>query len=72
MFPSYHAFLTSLSSLEVPKIMVEALVHPGWHQTMIEEISVLHDNGTREFVPLPEGKTIVGCHRVFTVKVGFD
>lgn len=52
--------------------MVEALVHPGWHQTMIEEISVLHDNGTREFVPLPEGKTIVGCHRVFTVKVGFD
>jgi len=30
----------------------------------------LENNGTWELVPLPPGKTIVGCRWVYTVKVG--
>jgi len=39
---------------------------------MIEEMTVLHDNGTWELVPLPEGKITVGYHWVFTIKVASD
>lgn len=37
---------------------------------MIEEMTALHDNGTWDLVPLPKGKTTIGCHWIFTVKVG--
>ena len=49
--------------------MAETLVHPGWRQAMIEEMTALHENGTWELVPLPEGKITVCCRWVFTVKV---
>nr|XP_009771264.1 PREDICTED: uncharacterized protein LOC104221828 [Nicotiana sylvestris] len=68
--PSYHAFITSLSTVKVPKTVEEAMAHPGWRQAMIEEMTALHDNGTWEIVPLPKGKTTVGCRWVFIVKVG--
>ena len=37
---------------------------------MIDEMQALKDNGTWELVPLPPGKTTVGCRWVYTVKVG--
>ena len=39
---------------------------------MIEEMIVLHDNGTWELVPLPEGKITISCRWIFIVKVGSD
>lgn len=39
---------------------------------MLEEMTVLYDNRIWEFVPLPEGKIIVGCRKVLTIKVGSD
>ena len=39
---------------------------------MVEEIDTLYSNGTWEFVALPPGKSLVGCRRVYTVKVGPD
>ena len=33
-------------------------------------MQTLENNGTWELVPLPPGKTIVGCRWVYTVKVG--
>lgn len=39
---------------------------------MIEEMSALHSSGTWSLVPLPPGKSTVGCHWVYTVKVGLD
>ena len=47
-----------------------ALDHPGWRQAMIDEMQALENNGTWELVPLPPGKTIVGCRWFYTVKVG--
>jgi hypothetical protein len=36
---------------------------------MTDELSALHENDTWELVPLPQGKSVVGCRWVFTVKV---
>lgn len=50
----------------------EALSHPGWRQTMIDEMTALESNQTWTLVPPPSGKSIVGCRWVYTVKVGPD
>ncbi|KAF3655259.1 hypothetical protein FXO37_16054 [Capsicum annuum] len=78
-FLSYHrltsphyAFVSSLSSISIPKTTGEALFHSGWKQAMIDEMSALHTSGTWELVSLLEGKTTVGCRWVYTVKVGPD
>ncbi|PHT76148.1 hypothetical protein T459_19670 [Capsicum annuum] len=78
-FLSYHrlssphyAFVSSLSSISIPKITGEALSHSGWKQAMIDEISALHTSGTWELVSLPVGKSMIGCRWVYTVKVGPD
>ncbi|XP_019179337.1 PREDICTED: uncharacterized protein LOC109174571 [Ipomoea nil] len=68
--PSYNAFITCLSSVSAPKSVKEALSHPGWRQAMVDEMAALHSSGTWELVPLPEGKTTVGCRWIYTVKVG--
>ncbi|KAF3643134.1 putative mitochondrial inner membrane protease subunit 2-like isoform X2 [Capsicum annuum] len=47
-------------------------LYKGWRQAMIEEMTTLHNNGIWELVPLSKGKTAIGCHWVFTVKVGSD
>ena len=39
---------------------------------MVEEMTVLHSIGTWDLVTLPVGKSIVGCHWVYTVKIGPD
>ncbi|PNX64837.1 retrovirus-related Pol polyprotein from transposon TNT 1-94, partial [Trifolium pratense] len=47
----------------------EAMSDPGWRQAMVDEMDALHSNGTCDLVPLPNGKTTVGCRWVYTVKV---
>ncbi|XP_070044109.1 retrovirus-related Pol polyprotein from transposon RE1 isoform X1 [Nicotiana tomentosiformis] len=68
----HYAFISSLYSVSIPKSTGEALSHPGWRQAMSDEMSALHTSGTWEFVPLPSGKSTVGCRWVYTVKVGPD
>ncbi|RVW35798.1 Retrovirus-related Pol polyprotein from transposon RE1 [Vitis vinifera] len=50
----------------------EALSHLGWRQAMVDEMTTLHSNGTWDLVVLPSGKSTVGCHWVYTVKVDPD
>ncbi|PNX65657.1 receptor-like protein kinase [Trifolium pratense] len=50
----------------------EALSHPEWRQAMIDEMCALQSSGTWELVPLPPGKSLVGCRWIYTVKVGPD
>ena len=52
--------------------MHEALSHPGWKQTIVEEMTALHSTGTWDLVTLPAGKSPVGCCWVYTVKIGSD
>ncbi|KAJ7955165.1 Retrovirus-related Pol polyprotein from transposon TNT 1-94 [Quillaja saponaria] len=68
----YYAFVSSLSSISVPKSTSDALAHPEWRQAMIDEMNALHTNGTWELVSLPSGKSTVGCKWVYTVKVHSD
>ncbi len=67
--PSYSAFISTLSSIPLPKSISEALSHPGWKQAMEEEMSALWANNTWDLVPLPHDQTVVGCRWVFNVKV---
>ena len=66
----YFAFVFTLSSVSTPKSTSEALVHPSWKQAMAEEIDALYSNDKWELVALPPGKSPVGCHWVYTMKVG--
>ncbi|XP_050890899.1 uncharacterized protein LOC127096364 [Lathyrus oleraceus] len=72
LFPIYCAFVTALASISIPKTIQEALSHLGWRQTIFDEMSALESNHTWEFVPLPPGKSVVGCRWIFNVKVGPD
>jgi len=67
---SYHSFVSSLSSVSLPKNLCEALDHPGWRQAMIDEMQALEHNGTWELVPLPLGKKPVGCRWIYAIQVG--
>lgn len=66
--PSLHAFATSVSSVFVPNTVQDALSISEWRTAMEEEMSAFHSNNTWTLVPLPHGKTTVGCRWVFTVK----
>ena len=39
---------------------------------MVEEIAALHSIGTWDLVPLLAGKSLVGCHWVYTIKISPD
>ena len=39
---------------------------------MVEEMVALHSTGTWDLVTLLDGKSHVGCHWVYTVKIGPD
>ncbi|XP_070033102.1 uncharacterized mitochondrial protein AtMg00820-like [Nicotiana tomentosiformis] len=39
---------------------------------MIDEVFALHASGTWELVPLPAGKSTVGCRWIYAVKVDPD
>ena len=71
---SFHScsFIASLDSISLPNKVSEALAHPGWRSAMIEEMDVLTDNGSWDFVRLPSGKKAIGCRWVFTRKVNPD
>ena len=70
--PLHYTCLSSLSSVSIPKSPGEALSHPEWRQAMIDEMCALQSSGTWELVPLPSGKSLVGCRWLYTVKVGPD
>ena len=68
----YFAFVYTLSSVSIPISTSEALSHPGWKQTMVEEMDALSSNGTWELVTLPLSKSLVSSRWAYTVKVGPD
>ncbi|KAF5478674.1 hypothetical protein F2P56_005215 [Juglans regia] len=65
-------FTQTLSSCHIPSSVEEALSNPKWAQAMQEELEALKKNNTWKLVPLPEGKKIVGCKWVFSIKYKAD
>ena len=66
--PSYRAFLSQLSHVEIPKSVQDALNNPKWKEVILEKIRALEKNQTWEVLNLPKEKTIVGYKWVFTMK----
>ena len=52
--------------------MQDALKDPKWSQAMNEEMEALEKNNTWELVPPPQGKRVVGCRWVYTIKHNAD
>ncbi|RVW71987.1 putative protein phosphatase 2C 55 [Vitis vinifera] len=67
----YSAFVSTISSVFLPKNAPEALSHPSWRQAMVDEMTTLHSNDTWDLVVLPSSKSTVGCRWVYTVKIAF-
>ena len=69
---SFASFLASIHCLSEPSSYKEAILDPLWQQAMDEELSALHKTGTWDLVPLPPGKTVVGCRWVYKIKTNSD
>ncbi|XP_031257396.1 uncharacterized protein LOC116115383 [Pistacia vera] len=69
---SFASLLASIHCLSEPSSYKEAILVPLWQQAMDEELSALHKTGTWDLVPLPLGKTVVGCRWVYKIKTNSD
>ncbi|KAM7491063.1 hypothetical protein LguiA_033984 [Lonicera macranthoides] len=69
---SYSAFISCVSNIVIPNNVQEALNVPERREAVYEEMRALEKNATWEKVKLPEGKTVVGCKWIFTVKYNSD
>ena len=66
--PAYRTFIASLQTVSIPKDWRCAKQNPRWKKAMEEELHALMRNKTWELALLPEGKKVVGCKWIFTVK----
>ena len=67
--PLFHAFTTNLSRIDVPGTIEDALAVPEWKNAVLEEMRALEKNDTWSLVELPQGKGVIECKPVFTIKV---
>ena len=58
---SFTSFLASIHCLSKPFFYKEAILDSLWQQAMDEELSASHKTDTWDLVPLPHGKSVVGC-----------
>ena len=68
----FSAFTTTLTNIEIPRNIEEALADQKWKEVVLEEMGALERNLTWEVVELPRGKTTVDCKWVFTIKFNVD
>jgi transposase InsO family protein len=61
-------FANQISSVNIPTNVEEALTKPEWRDAMNIEMNALKKNNTWEITILPEGKKVVGCKWVYTIK----
>ena len=60
--------ILSIFSHTEPRNYNEASKHDCWQQAMQEELDALTTNHTWQLIPLPEGKTTIGCRWVYKIK----
>lgn len=64
-----YALVASKTLPSLPKIVVEALAHPGWKHAMLEELESIYQNHTWSLTRTIEDMNILGCRWVFTAKL---
>ncbi|KAJ0598803.1 putative RNA-directed DNA polymerase [Helianthus annuus] len=62
------AFASSLYDEQIPNSVEQALESKNWKDAMETEMKALVKNDTWEKCVLPQGKKLVGCRWVFTIK----
>lgn len=67
-----YALLTVKGLPQQPNTLQEALSHPGWNGSMVEEIDTCHETNTWSVVPLPPGVKPIGSRWVHKVKLNAD
>lgn len=70
--PTFRAFTSSITDIQIPQNIQEALKIPKWKAAVNEEIQALEKNHTWEITDLPRDKKPVGCKWIFTVKYKVD
>ena len=68
----YKESTIKIDKVDIPKDIKSALRVPEWKTAVLEEMKALTSNNTWDIVVLPEGKKVVGCKWVFTVKYKSD
>ncbi|GJW18635.1 retrovirus-related pol polyprotein from transposon TNT 1-94 [Tanacetum coccineum] len=66
---AHECLFVDFLSEEKPKMVFEALKHPGWVDVMQEELNQFSRNKVWTLVPAPYGKTIIGSKWVFRNKM---
>ncbi|KAL0427173.1 UNVERIFIED_CONTAM: Retrovirus-related Pol polyprotein from transposon TNT 1-94 [Sesamum latifolium] len=69
---SYKCFVGSLSNLQEPHHYKQVVLRAEWVEAMHQELLALEKNDTWEVVPLPPGKTAIGCKWVYKLKLKDD
>ena len=64
----YKTFIANIKAEKIPKSFEEAARYQEWRKAISEEMDALEGNKTWEIVSLPNGKRVVGCKWVFTLK----
>ncbi|KAL1217964.1 putative mitochondrial protein [Cardamine amara subsp. amara] len=67
-----YAFLSHKAAYPEPKIVTQALKHPGWNNAMGEEISNCKETNTWSLVPYIEDMNVLGSKWVFRTKLNAD
>jgi hypothetical protein len=72
LFFIIYFFLAYIHCLSEPSSYKKAIIDPLWQWAMDEEPFVLHKIDTWDLVPLPPGKSVVGCRWLYKIKTNFD
>jgi len=67
---SFTSFLASIHCLFEHSSYKKAILDPFWQQAIDEELFALHKTNTWDLVPLPPGKSVVGCIRSRLILMG--
>ena len=70
--PSYHHFICSISTDDIPKTYSKAIQYEGWRNAIHAELAALQQNNTWVITDLPSGKRPIGCKWVFAKKYNSD
>ncbi|XP_071700247.1 uncharacterized mitochondrial protein AtMg00820-like [Rutidosis leptorrhynchoides] len=63
-----HEFNSAIYSENISTSVEQALKSKNWKKAMEVEMKALNDNNTWKKCAMPQGKKIVGCRWVFTIK----
>ena len=64
--PNFRSFVIALDKTRIPRDIQEALQDPKWKATVKEEVQALKKSN------LPQGKKMVGCKWIFSIKYNAD